>query len=731
MNVEYKEYLKTGGKAIWLIDNIPVILTVKRASLAELQNQIDLLERKIASNDSLKEVTDVIGFSNLLNIIESVFLEEFLSNLKDAQYSSFKSCGKFDLNQYLITELGASKTQKTFPLALSKKKHILLCDKIFDTVLIETNTPMNLDMRLENDEDLCEICASVGLNTLLRYCFKYRSSSFSSYVKRQARICTDNRESIYYFGMMKKIFGYMSFITDDVKAELELFRNIVDEEYAYQCKYLIETNNQAVDVSKDCWNCFFIHGITLNSFKYDFSEIKSPTLKKEIKIYYRNLLVESMFKKFDISEIPNITKVLNFLSFNNSKIHFFADIDATDANSVVIFLNNEVISQFNKNLAPATVKGIISLLSDVNRFLMERPIETANTPIPYYNFFNDLTFYNLNNMCKNTDVIPDEIMEQLEKHIKELKPMYQIMFRIFNETGLRLKEVIMLEIDCVNTSSNEFRYVPYKVLNARRKHSLPDKRIIYISDEVKECIFQQINETTAARTETNTSYLFLVSNKGYKTVLTGGGFKQAMNTLIEKYDIRDIDGHLWKFQVRQTRKTVAATMIMNGASETEVMQQLGHLSSDTTRRYYEEVEKKKLSDLNSKFFKEQFEVKIGKDRLKLFSESERKALYVDFKLAYRELEFGQCMKHESEGPCATRTGKINCANCSKLCTGKKYIEKWTHLLESQKAIILDLENSYTQDAISEDQYKEFIQYKRETYLLNSYQAVVNNILKDA
>lgn len=100
-------------------------------------------------------------------------------------------------------------------------------------------------------------------------------------------------------------------------------------------------------------------------------------------------------------------------------------------------------------------------------------------------------------------------------------------------------------------------------------------------------------------------------------------------------------------------------------------------------------------------------------------------MYVDFCLNKRDVEYGQCSKHLSEGPCGKRTGMMNCATCDKLCTGSKYKEKWQKLVEKQEEMVSNLVCYYNGMNIAD--YQDFIEYRRENELLLKYKDVLLSI----
>lgn len=132
-----------------------------------------------------------------------------------------------------------------------------------------------------------------------------------------------------------------------------------------------------------------------------------------------------------------------------------------------------------------------------------------------------------------------------------------------------------------------------------------------------------------------------------------------------------------------------------------------------------------MAELNTDFFKKQFELTIGLENLKEFTEEERRELYVDFRLGYRFVEYGQCTKHFSEKPCSKISGNITCAGCPKCSTGKIYLPKWLELLKKQEEFVNDLIKNYNNSGYTD--YKDFTEYKREIYFLELYRDVVKKL----
>ena len=172
--------------------------------------------------------------------------------------------------------------------------------------------------------------------------------------------------------------------------------------------------------------------------------------------------------------------------------------------------------------------------------------------------------------------------------------MNRLVFQIFSETGMWAKEVAFLEADCLETARYEgavkLKYIPYKILKARRRNGIGEHHTVYISAELAEKIKKQIASSEEFRRKHDLPYIFLHQNKGYKvSMLNVAYFIKKINDLICKHGICDDGGELWNFTSRQCRKTLVVNMIENGATTMELVYQLGHLNQSTVMQYYAEI----------------------------------------------------------------------------------------------------------------------------------------------
>lgn len=574
------------------------------------------------------------------------------------------------------------------------------------------------------------ILNSVGVTEMLRIMETVSPDLLAAYFQEKAAEFTARRKIVTCFNLLQSAFTnpkqagrfYGTSIAD-------LIRKIADAEFERQKLLFRRQNRQQLSVNNDIWRLFYLIGPNLRSNSYNFTKIHCASLRLEVKYFmlwylqgrgdYRTPIFAAMIKG------------VNFLSNNNPNIHYFADISDVDARKLYNYLENDCISYRGGKLSVHSVANTIHACSQVVDYLcgnMRDP--NLRAPVPAENLFAKYRFFNLDNMSQNTEIIPDQVATAIEKHLRELSDTHRTLYNIFINTGLRLSEVILLKEDCLATSRFDgltlLRYVPHKTLSARRKRGVADTCEMLIPAFLSKEIARQIKRTQALREKYNEPYIFIVKNGNQRPVLPcGDGFCDAVNRLIIKRHITDEAGVLWKLTTRQFRKTIAVTLIESGASTTELAYWLSHLTRRTSMKYYAEVRKRRLAEMNTRFFREKFDLLLRKEQLDQFSEEQRRLLFVDFRLEKRRVELGFCMRVFADGECKERSRTISCVNCKNLCTGKPYLQYWRALRDSQQALVDGLVESYQEMRITD--YRSCKQYQQEKALLDSYADAVTKI----
>ncbi|MFA2821554.1 tyrosine-type recombinase/integrase [Bacillus wiedmannii] len=550
-------------------------------------------------------------------------------------------------------------------------------------------------------------------------------------------VFTSNRirvsNNLFYIEMFGKGNAYFKESSDFTYNFGSFVSGVIDLALAEQEKMLLGNNYKTMSLNNDSWILFFKKGPALNKREFDFSKIISVTLRHEVKMYFKHLLkCETNFR--NDKGFALLIAACNNLTSDFSEILYFKDIKEKHIRSLINKLEvGEVTTEHNKKYSIESIRKMIQKCSSVVNFLIDKD-DYSNRP--FVNNLSSVIFNNTSSHSKNTEIIPEEVASQIDSNLDSLNQNHQLIYEILSVTGLRFKEVSHLTFDCIDNSkyTNDYKmlsYTPYKTLNDRKRSGRDDPPEVAIPNELATKIKKMILHTEHVRKITETPFIFFGKQTGGNRffLVQESAFVEAINRLIKFHNIHSSDGGLWHYSSRQSRKTLAVNLVEEGATVNEIAMQFGHADIRTTEKYYAEVRKKKLAEMNSSFFKKRFMVFVGEENLKNYSEEERKQLYVDFSLNSREVEFGKCSKHMSEGPCGIRTGAMSCATCPKLCTGLNYLEKWTELLDSQKNIVEELLRIYNKELISANEYEEFIEYQKEIKLLKTYQDVVDTIMK--
>lgn len=582
---------------------------------------------------------------------------------------------------------------------------------------------------VEKNEDLQAIKDKIGI-MLVTECFMGLSEEqVDSYLKEAAKSFTKKRIIITVQSYYRSIIG------NDINMNrtryfqpfVEKADKFVDMEYQIQCRKFVLDNTDEIHSGKDIWKVFYMHGPTLFYQTIDFTLLRCHSIRQEVKSYMRCRLIENQAK--GDKSIYSVSEAVNYLTEHNPSIHYFTDISEIDAKA--LYMKMEKTCGNKNGKAVSEIMRSFSSLSLIFDYLMgPRREEGLKTPVPRENPFSKFRFHNVKGYKIRTSVIPECVMEQMEEHLEELDETQILIYRIFSQTGMRMKEVLFLEEDCMEETHYErlvqIKYKPYKTIKARRKKGVSDYHRVFIYQELADDIRREIENRKEWRREINLPYIFVNKRPGFRAgMLNMGNYLTIMNKLIERHGICDDNGELWHLTSKQQRKTLAVTLIENGGTVEELAYWLGHLSRNTAAGYYAEVRQMKLAELNTQFFKDKFDLLLSKEQLEEYSEEERRLLYMDFRLEQRRVELGFCTKKLAEGGCNSRNSIYNCVNCRNLCTGKKYLPYWQELLESQKKTVEAMEEGYA--SVGLEAYQNFKEYEWAVFLKRCYENMVECI----
>lgn len=471
-----------------------------------------------------------------------------------------------------------------------------------------------------------------------------------------------------------------------------------------------------LEFSKDTWVLFYRLNEHYRSITISFETIPPSRLKKELMQYCKEVVIDS---KYSYTSMKNLKELIYSVS---CLMNLFDISSATDVTEFHILSLMRYLETDN-NLKPCSLNGRLTGLKDFFKYHSN----ITGTTDPTIN----TTLNNLSEHRGTTAVIPDDILVYLDNHIQEIRQSdCALAYQLLLETGWRFSDI--RKIKTVDLSlSDDGTYgiistISPKTRKARTKRLLGAEITDVISLQLYNDLSKYIKDTSHEREIYGIETIFFSIIKGRVSNFSSSSLNRALNNKLIHDGIRSVNETYLRFSAMQTRKTVASTLISAGAPIASVQKKLGHVSKQTAERYYAEVNKKNLADLNDEFYKRKFNIYMTPEKLKLFTEDERRILYVDFCMNRRTVELGVCSKHPSEGRCSS-IGHTSCASCPKLCTGKKWLSRWEKLAEDSAKLLQSFRDKYKENNISSKEYETFIEYKQELLMYQRYISVIKEI----
>ncbi|WP_297632894.1 site-specific integrase [uncultured Clostridium sp.] len=591
---------------------------------------------------------------------------------------------------------------------------------------VENNKPLkDIDRCVINSPSVMKIFLQMDINTR------------NKYVKQRMDYYFDKRKMMNLGTFRQDCTCRNKFILDEnyIK-EREEIRECIEALYDIYAKKLIKGNREEISMSNNTWTLFFMEGPRIGYRSFKFDDIKSEKFRYEVKMY---MMDECTYRIKNNVTLSLIKDSLNFLYDRDKDCDSFSKVDLGAIRALNDYLQKDLKIKnrpVDRNRSAGTVKKSIAKLASIVDFLISYSQKnTMITEPPMNNLFGTIIFRNLESMSKRTHIIPDEIIEQMDKYIEHLNPQHQLMYEIFQNTGMRLSSVCKLEASCLKPSRYDdvkiLKYKPYKLENFNKKQgNLPYEELI-ITQELANKIEEQKKATSKLREKYNSTYIFLSIREecGFlrPSIVGGKGFVEALNRIATRNNICYNNGAIWHFTSRQFRKTLVSIMMNNNATDSEIAYVLGHHNQRTLNRYYKEINEQRVENLNHEFFKNRFGIDIGEENLSQYSQKEKKILYIDFVTNYRRVPLGYCCKHIADGPCTKESGASACEKCPKICTGKQFIQEWINLRDDRKRELNELVEYYIKNNIPKEEYLEYKEYQHIFYEFNLYQDAIDKI----
>ncbi len=287
--------------------------------------------------------------------------------------------------------------------------------------------------------------------------------------------------------------------------------------------------------------------------------------------------------------------------------------------------------------------------------------------------------------------IPEEVIRQLNQHLDNFPAPIMRMVLVLEECGLRIGELCLLPINCLNQDSKGDWYIRFMRWKMEKETNIP------ISHELAKVIQEQ-QQYIQKYLDKNFNYLFCGGIYRCKKdnsfspkpkIMLSATFSKYLKDFACNFDIKDDLGKIWNFQTHQFRHTVGTRMINNGVPHHIVQRYLGHTSPKMTMTYayiYDETLKKEIV----KYHDNRVVNIIGE-----VIESENPELDNDLdlhllrkKILAQSLSNGSCARPIQLGDCPHANA---CLTCGDFRTTIEFLEQHKIQLEETKKILKNAE----------------------------------------
>ncbi|WP_338417222.1 tyrosine-type recombinase/integrase, partial [Clostridium botulinum] len=315
------------------------------------------------------------------------------------------------------------------------------------------------------------------------------------------------------------------------------------------------------ETEKDIWYAKNIKGVRISASqdrkisRLDFTKIPQ-FYRNTVKDYLRTIITKKSF-----------SYCFNILTVINEFFNIFYEIGYKDG--FVKNLNREDIEKYIFKISSKHSTNNVSywqkFISFIRTFLEYIQIaqydKAPNKEVSLLIFENDIPSRERDlNRLQRIKFIPEPILKQLDNNIMDLdRPQFIPIYILLRETGWRGTDILNLRYNnCLEQiwNSKEQKY-NYYLCGEITKTGIAQLKIP-IRNKVAEMVRKSIDKTKESSTEENNpkKYLFnIYEGKSKGKPLSKSALLLTIKRLINKKDIRDVNGELYHFRLHSLRHT--------------------------------------------------------------------------------------------------------------------------------------------------------------------------------
>lgn len=345
---------------------------------------------------------------------------------------------------------------------------------------------------------------------------------------------------------------------------------------------LIETNKDSQ---------FYKH-----QYVFDFTFIKSESIKFLFKEYVR-----SHIRTGNKSLSTLYRNIGNFKSINcfieEQGITSLRSLSNNDIDNLLSYLHTATNIATGKPLTANGQRTIFSTFKTIIRWgQLHMPDYVPDTEIFTGNEFRTPSKLKI-------DYIPDDVLAQINTAlVNESNPYLKYGIIILECTGMRIGDMVMLNVDCIQThvlGGYTISWFDHK--NKRKRPPMP------VKNECALAVEKLLSFTAELRKEADhdiKNKLFLYrcpgqrrANSGKIIVLPPISFRDRLAKFTRRHNIVDSTGIPYSLSAHQFRRTLGTDMLSQGTNINVIQRVLGHTDPAITKRFYADVKDKERSDV--------------------------------------------------------------------------------------------------------------------------------------
>lgn len=548
------------------------------------------------------------------------------------------------------------------------------------------------------------------------------------------RLILENTPIVSAHEAYYKVFGYDPYTARKKDIRYSFSFSGLKEKYEPLLKIKIEkqknrrfsSNQNILKERKASFSLVFLHQ---NLIRKRFYEVKFNTLP--IFIEWSEYML-SLDDKIRMVSVQAALAILNFVSSRHPKIENLSTRDITQGD-LIDFLNDGGMSQIGASDAKVFLSNMIDFLM-AKKSVRKLPLIGPLPEPPSVNICKDIKVKKPDQVS-NRIPIPEGVFTEIMRYIDELEATHKHAFELIAAGGLRPNELEGITPDSLIEKDGKLVLCiwEYKKENTkRRKGEKPIREIPLNFSEAIQAFREQVKVSEDARKASGHASIFIrrIHNSNVYGVMTTSSLKCAVNNLIKMHNIFNPNtGELWHYTPYQLRVSLVVEMIENGASDAQLKAFFGWNSESTMQNAYYMARKLKLMEMDTEFFKREFAVNLSQEAIDQYSEEELNEIVEMFYATSREMSYGRCIRHPSQGICGKLHEASACAPCENFKVSPHYRKKWEELYMLQYRELLKLRLFYEQRGHTEEQYEKYEFYVVQSGILESYANVLMNIDK--